>query len=335
MRHAFIRLAIMFPLLASAPAIAAPRPADTATETTSGDPADILFRKGKAAFDLGKLDEAYALYRSAWEIKQTHDIAGNLAQAEIKLGKTRDAAEHLAFALAHFPPSVQSDRRDGLKKVLDGLRQKVGVVHLKVNEADAKVSIDGRALRATQQQDELFVEVGSHTVVAELAGYSSVTKTIQASGGSSQALELTLTKADPAGKTVPTPPVVASGPSPVLVIVSGALAAGGLATGISLTVAANGKTDEIARFGAQVPGRAACVGAATAPACTNLRNAAANRDTLSNAAAVSFLVGGAFALATAGLGIWSATTPSKETGSVHVTPLIAVGQGGLMISGAW
>jgi PEGA domain len=335
MQSTFLTLTIVLPLLVCGPAIAAPRPADAAVDSSSGDQADVLFHKGKAAFDAGKADDAYALYQSAWAIKQTHDIAGNLAQAEIKLGKTRDAAEHLAFALAHFPPSVQSERRDGLKKVLDGLRQQVGVVHIKVNVVDAKISIDGRVLRATQPLGEAFVGVGTHTVVAELAGYSNATKTVQASAGSSQDVELTLMKVEPLGNTAPKPPVVVSGPSPILVIVSGAFAAGGLAAGAALTVTANGKTDEITRLSARVPGRSACVGAGAPSTCMDLRTAAGSQDTLGNGAAVSFLVGGAFALATAGFGIWAATTPSKATASVRVVPVVAVGQGGVMISGAW
>lgn len=344
MRYPVLCLAIALPLLTARPALAAPGPAEprAGESTRSRDHADDLFDKGKEAFNLGKIEDAYALYQKAWALKQTHDIAGNMAQAELKLGKVRAAAEHISFAIAHFPPTSVSDPRPALEKVLVGLRQQLGVMRLKLNVPGAKIAIDGRALGESQSLDEVFVEPGTHTFVAELAGYANATATAMAMAGSRNEVTLTLVKEAPVErveppvppKQDPKPPGIASGPSPVLLVVGGVLAVAGIATGIGLTVAANGKGDEVATFSAQVPGRSACTGVAPPSACAELSGAAATRDTLSNAAAVSFLAGGTFALVTAGLGIWSAKTPSK-TGIVRAAPIIGASQGGVMISGSW
>ena len=335
MRLTSLSLMIALPLLASAPALAA-GPAEAAvSDARSSDQADVLFRKGKTAFDAGKVVDAYAFYQSAWAIKQTHDVAGNLAQAEIRLGKARDAAEHLTFALTHFPPSVQSDRREGLRKVLDGLRRQLGTLHVKASLADAKVSIDGKALDASQSLEEVFVEAGSHTVVAELAGYADATMTVLAAAGSSQEVALDLVKVRPPPKA--DAPIVTAAPRPVLMIVSGVIAAGGLAAGIGLTVAANGKSADADALGARLPGRSSCAGApeaAVAADCKALRSTLTEQSTLRNAALVSFATGGALALVTAGLGVWKLKAPTRA-GALQITPVLGSRDGGIIIGGTW
>lgn len=344
MQRTVLFFIIAFPVLTAEPALAAPGPADATTDIKSNDQADVLFHKGKASFDAGKVDEAYALYQSAWAIKQTHDIAGNLAQAELKLGKTRDAAEHLAFALAHFPPSLQSDRRDGLKKVLDGLRQQLGVLHIKLSVTEAKVTMDGRVLGAAQPLDEVFVGVGSHTVVAELPGYTTATTTVQATAGSSQDVNLVLVKpapvpeGEPPKKTRedPKPPVASAGPSPLLILASGVLGVAGVAAGIGLTAAANGKSTDADALGAKLPG-SACAGtpaAAFAADCTALSSTLGEQSTRRNAAFVSFAAGGAFALVAVGLGVWKLKSPAT-TSKLHIAPVVGVRDGGVVLGGVW
>ena len=341
MRQTFLSLAILLPLLTALPALAAAAPTDPKSAEPGRvlDPADALFDKGKAAFNSGKVEEAYALYQKAWALKQTYDIAGNLAQIEIKLGKKREAFEHITFALAHFPPSATTDPRPALEKVLTGLRQQLGALRITLNVPGAKVSIDGRLLAETQSLAEVFVEPGPHTIVAELTGYASATATETATAGSPDEVKLTLVKEAPPMKIEPpkqdpTPPVVPYRPSTALIVAGGVLAVAGIATGAGLTIAANGKGDDVATLSNQVPGRSACGGASPPTACGDLRNAAASRDTLSNAAVVSFLVGGTFALVTSGLGIWSAKTP-RQTSVVRVAPVAGAGQGGVMILGSW
>src|SRR6185436_6743274 len=85
---------LLLAALVSAPARAQSNPAD-------GERASQLFKKGKAAYDSRKFEDALRIYMEAWSLKQSPDIAANLAATETELGKHRDAAEHFAFALAH------------------------------------------------------------------------------------------------------------------------------------------------------------------------------------------------------------------------------------------
>src|SRR5688572_27311971 len=66
-------------------------------EGEGSDRANLLFKKGKVAFNAGKFNDALRIYSEAWSLKQSPDIAANLAQTESELGQHRNAAEHFAF----------------------------------------------------------------------------------------------------------------------------------------------------------------------------------------------------------------------------------------------
>src|SRR4051794_15541067 len=109
MRSAALRLLLgLTAAMVAGPSFAEPPPtlSASAKAQAAAEDAEAFSTMGKAASAAGKIDEAYVLYQAAWILKQTHDISGNLAQVEMKLGKKRDAAEHLAFTLGHFPSSV-------------------------------------------------------------------------------------------------------------------------------------------------------------------------------------------------------------------------------------
>ena len=65
---------------------------------------DALVR-GEEAARAGRLSEAYDILLGAWRKKPTYDVAANLGSVELRLGKVRDAAEHLAFSVREYPPS--------------------------------------------------------------------------------------------------------------------------------------------------------------------------------------------------------------------------------------
>ena len=44
--------------------------------------ANLLFKKGKVAFNEGKYSDALRIYSEAWHLKQSPDIAANLAQTD-------------------------------------------------------------------------------------------------------------------------------------------------------------------------------------------------------------------------------------------------------------
>ena len=96
--------------LAQAPAGASAQPPDGATAA-----ARAAHERGLDAREKGDWPAAYEAFLSAWGHKRHWEIAVNLGEAEMQLGKYEDAVEHLSFTLKEpgflqrSPQLVQSE----------------------------------------------------------------------------------------------------------------------------------------------------------------------------------------------------------------------------------
>src|SRR6185369_11615173 len=88
--------------------------------------------------------EAEPLFQQAWALKHSYDIGGNLGIAELKLGKYRDAAEHLSYALKTFPANGKGPHRDLIQESLGKAKAQVAMVTIEVNQKGALVLVDGK-----------------------------------------------------------------------------------------------------------------------------------------------------------------------------------------------
>lgn len=302
------------------------------------DRADEVFRQGLAAYDAGRLEQAERLFRDAFDIKKTHDIAGNLGVVEMLRGKHRDAAEHIAWALQHMPPTESSKMRKGLEGELQKARIQVGSLRVRVSldgrNAGAEVFIDGRSVGMAPLADEVFVDAGAHVVEARADGYVAARSSVDVAKGGTEQVMLQLRRSE-AGSPQRWKPGLS------LLIPAGVLAVGGLATGFGLTLAANGKRNDADEIRAKLTSAGAtCQGSpagTAASSCQALRQAAESRDSLSKGAVSGFVIGGAFALVTTGLGVWAGMSPkSARTGRhLRALPIVGANEGGLMVAGEW
>jgi hypothetical protein len=313
----------------------------TARAQTPPDAADTAFRKGNGLYNEQHWDEAHAAYESAWRLKKSHDIAANMAYAEMKLGRYRDAAEHLAFAVRNWPPTGKADKRDYAIERLRLAKQEVGTLTIQVAGPRADVLVDGALVGQAPLDDDVFVEPGSHTVTAKRAGYDDAKQVVQAAKGSAQTVGLTMVASPvqvPDVKNTQPPPVVDRHPLwPA--IVTGGVAVVAVGVGAGLTAVASGKGTDTNALGTKLGSGPVCAGAlGTSTQCQALMNDATSHDTLNKAALGAFVAGGALALTAAGLGAWSATGPkdtaSRKT-SVRLAPMLARGAGGVVLVGAW
>jgi hypothetical protein len=251
-------------------------------------------------------------------------IAGSLGDCELKLGLYREAAQHLAYFLRESPAERHTA---AAKKLYDEARAQVGAIVITVDVPGAEVTVDGKPLGKSPLGSPVFVPPGPYTVEARL-GTKIVSAAVDAPIGVERTVALSLKASPP-----PAPPPTTSGPSVGWLIATGVVAAGGLAAGAGLTAAANGKGSEVAQFQSGMTSSCFTPSVSSASRCTSLHDATSSRATLSNAAEASFLVGGVFALATAGLGIWSAVLP--KGGQVQAAPVVGASQIGLVVQGAW
>ena len=358
---------LKFALVASAFVVALSIPSrdvysQPVADTDAAQKADALFSKGKALYAGGKTREAHEALSAAWASKKSYDIAANLGSVELTLAMYRDAAEHFAYALRTFPATGNKKQLAATKQLFDQARAHVGGLTIKVSIEGAEVLVDGKSIGRSPIPDEVFVNPGERTIEAKLNGYEPARLSAKLMSGGSQGITLSLVPTAPppvasasaspvptvtaiasaapppsASSTAPVPPAVSAGPRPILILASGVLAAGGLATGIGFTVAANGKSDDAAALVTKYSGHSVCLGT-PAPAvsadCKTLKSITAEQSTMRNAAFVSFAAGGVFALVAAGLGVWRLKAPTA-TGVLHVSPVVGARESGVLIGGAW
>ncbi len=323
------------PAPASEPPPAPPPTAAPASPAKPSDRADELFAQGNEAFDKGQLDEAYSIYQQAWALKRTYDIAGNLGQVELKLGKFRDAAEHLDFTLRLFPPTGKSEPREAIRRAFEAARKEVGALSLRVNVQGAAVSIDGKAIGLSPFEATVFVDPGTRVIEATLEAHLPTRISIEIGKDERREVTLSLTP-----RAQPPPP-----PRNVPLLLTGfgvSLAAAG--TGIGLMIASTSKgTDADAMLNDLVNNEldGACPCGSDEERAT-LKGLRRDHDLYFNVAVGMFIGAGALALGTAAY----ALTPSFQKPQVkaargarppvvRLVPVITDRSGGALVTGTF
>jgi hypothetical protein len=225
---------------------------------------------------------AYDAFAEAWQLNQHYQIAGNLGSVEIELGRHRQAAEHLDFALREMRAAGESDPAAvrALEQLLGEARRQVATVRPEARWIDAALAgvelwVDGQPRPAAET---LYLPPGPHAVQARTAGAESPVAQIDAQAGRthdvSLAIHLTST---PATTPIPVPGAAAEGPSPGAVadepgrplwpaVLGGSLAFAGAALGVGGAVAAASKRSDADDRAAEIE---ASTGLAAPVACTS------------------------------------------------------------------
>lgn len=323
----------------SLPAVGSAQPAKPASAQSEArtDQARELHVKGAALYEQGQFEKAEAAFLAAWALKQHYQIAANLGACEMKLGRFRDAAEHLAFFLREQPPTGNQDERRRTQTLFDEARAKIGTLTIEVDVAGAEVLIDDVVIGRTPLAGPVFVEPGGRRIVARLSGRADMTRTLLVEAGMEKKVGLSLALV--VAPVVVPPVVVVPEKRPLWpVVVSGVLAAGGLAVGAGLTVAANGRGSAADALGSKLGGPSTCSQAPGDMTCKTVKDDLRSRDALSKAALAGFVAGGAFTFATAGLGIWAGAGPKGDNNTkqmVRIGPVVGAGEGGVVVVGRW
>jgi hypothetical protein len=196
--------------------------ASSASSASSELSADTLFEQGKAAGKRKDWNEAYRLFRLAWQKKQTYDIAGNLGQVALLLGRPAEAAQLVTTSLATFPPSAGRSQRARMEELLRVATSRAATFHLDVRPAHARVVVDGTDLGPYHElSPTLFLDPGAHVIEARLDGYTPDRRSLAAEAGTSSELVIELRPASPrpasprpASSLTPAPARQASAPAP-------------------------------------------------------------------------------------------------------------------------
>lgn len=320
-----------------APAFAQTAPTSRAEADPMSDKAVELFNEGKKLFRDGKYGQAEAAFEAAWAIAlKSKGIAANLGEAEMHLGKFREAAEHLTISLRLAAPDDSQRPRTAAN--LATVKAKIATLTVKTNVDGAEIFVNGKKVADAPLLDPIFVDPGKVKLRVRLEGYLSWEKEIDATAG--QELPLDVTMERPA----PVPPVTASAtalvpppPPPrskVPAFVAGGVGLIGIAVGAGLHVGAGGKRIEGDQLlantqraaGAQVvcPGRAECA---------QIKQLRQDKDALANGGTGALIAGGVALVGAAVYFFWPAPKPAPSTASWMVAPVVSSTEAGLGVTG--
>lgn len=262
------------------------------------DEARAAVQRGDSAYKKKAYEQALSEYEAAWSLKRSYTIACKLAQAEAKLERKVDAAQHLRFCLDNYTDSSAEEKavEGRFRKLFEELRKDVAELRVVVVPPEATMIVDGKALErlpGTQDQRPVYVLPGEHTVGARAAGHEPGEEKVTVTAGSIREVRFRLVPAkavDAAGTPTEAPsrpaengtgPMREPAPAtpkatvkervrPVLgPAVLGGVGGATLLAGVAMMVMGSGKKSDAesaaAAFRAQNPG-AVCPGAAECPA---------------------------------------------------------------------
>jgi hypothetical protein len=167
------------------PAEEDPLPAETQQQIRT------LVNEGVAASAKNDWEGARAALLKAWEIRPLATIAANLGYVELKLGKYREAAEHLQYFLVKAPAD-RPERRADAEQQLAECHKHIAIISVKANVDGAQLTMDASEVGQTPLTKQLFVEPGMHTFKASRPGYQSELRTISVEADRDVVLQFTL-----------------------------------------------------------------------------------------------------------------------------------------------
>jgi hypothetical protein len=329
------------------------------TAPAISDRARALYMEGIKAADAKNWAGAHAAFLEAYKQSDHYQIAANLGSMEIKLGRHRDAAEHLAIYLRKAPSDKVKDRMRALA-FFDEAKKKVGTVQVRVNVNGAEVLVDDKVVALSPPVDDLFVDPGPRFIKARMAGHKSNETTIEASPGSTHQVSLTLEKMASEAPPMLAPPVKTAAPPSKppapepfkprkeIIIAGVSVAAVGVLAGTITAIVSSGygsSAEERREVLLKRPGGvAACNDPANASDCATLNDLWSSRDTWGNASAWMFVIGG---VAGAGTAVYALVLPRVMTSGASapsepeprpramVVPAVLPSGGGVFVTGAF
>lgn len=150
------------------------------------DSAKLLAANHDFAGAVSKFQQAYDLAkdpRLLYDVAVCEKNLHHYARMQALLQRYRDEGQ------------INSATRATVDDALSAIRGLVGTVKISSNEADATVALDGQAVGKTPLEHPLSVDLGTHTIRLQKAGFAPVEKSFETSGGGDVTLDLTFAPA--------------------------------------------------------------------------------------------------------------------------------------------
>lgn len=229
------------PAAAAPPASPAPPAPPDAAEptpeaTSASEEARAHHRRGLELYDEGDYRLALVEFQRAYSIGQNYKILFNIGQVHFQLNSYAKARLALEQYLAQGGEAIAPKRREDVEKDLATLRKRTATLTVRVNVADADVTInDSSAGKAPLEN--VLVDAGVLHVHVARPGYASCIREVTLAGGDTQVVVIDMPVAGPtfvAPTATPLPREAIAG-----WVVTGILTAGAITTGIITSVSAS------------------------------------------------------------------------------------------------
>lgn len=287
------------------------------------------FKEGIAAFDRRDFEAARVAFLQTFALKPSAPVVRrNLGLAEIYSGHYLDGARRLGRVIHMTDEGTSVDRArmvESLKKAEAHLER----VTVEVNVEGAEIQIGDVDLGVSPLPFAWYLEPGAYDVRVSKPGFAPFTETRLARAGSARHLRVHLTPLGAPEEPVPVaaslPPVAPSsgtdldrGANTWVLVAGSALTAGGLVTGLTLSLFAADNADKADSIRSSL-GMVSCLGS-TSSGCADLADTVAAHDRQVRWATASFAVGAVAGVSTL---IYAIVAGSKH--SNHDTTAQSVG----------
>ena len=329
----------------------------------------VEYERGYAAIEAKNWTKAYEIFSELWAHPKgsdsESDVAISLGQAELKVGKYRDAAEHLSIGILMTPPD-ELDTKERAGKGLAFAKKKIGTLMI-VAPDGTEIAVNGKTIGTAPIVTEVFVDPGTAKITGKHPTKGKGESQFEVKAADERKVELQL-QLDPTSTTSAplTPPYTSSAldgpktkanapiqitpPPPVekksgietktIVLIAGGvvtLAAAGTATYFGLRARAAGKDAEDLAAPLQAKyGQSACTATSGADAdgCAEIARMSDDRRDAARFANISLAVGGVAIVATTLTYLLWPRTKTQPSGFIMIPSVQAHG-GGLNLQGSF
>lgn len=289
-------------------------------------------KRGRELLDQGKLNPAVEALRAAWTLKRSWVAAADLGACEIKLGRWRDAAEHLAFVLRTQPAGEKPEERQRSLELYEQARAKVAGITITTEIDGADVIVNDQIVGLTPlDEGEVFAEPGDVTITAKKVGFLEFQKTLRVPAGKAGSVRITLGRPSSEDRFASHTPTRI----PLYVLGGAALVAGGIGAGLMVAGGRKGAQadDALDKLKEDTGSETPCL--TTSAECDSLKALRADRDEMVNMG-TGFLIGaGVAAVGAIGYAVWLRRAPSDGPSRVSVLPVVSPSASGLWLRGAF
>lgn len=243
--------------------------------------ADALIEQGVALREQGRDEEAADVFARALEREPTPRARAQLGLAEQALGRWVDAERHVADALEERQDRWIASRSAVLEEALAEIRSHVGSLDVHADVAGAELRIGTRLVATLPLARPVHVEAGEVELRVSARGWRSARRRVDVTAGETVRVGIELVRSDADGAPRSDERGGGSTAATVALVGAGVLAAGAIGAGIWWA------------------GRQSEVDVCATSGCLN----ADELESVRTAAAVTTIVAGALAIATATVGV--------------------------------